>query len=68
MEHTHHDDRNGEDRIRAKAYELWIAEGCPEGRADDHWLMAMAIIADEDGSAGAASPTDQEPVKPSAAA
>lgn len=27
-------------RIRARAYELWEQDGCPEGREQDHWLRA----------------------------
>jgi hypothetical protein len=34
-----------EDQIRAKAHEIWIQEGYPEGQADRHWHMAAAFIA-----------------------
>lgn len=40
------DDR--EERIRRKAYELWEADGCPEGRHDDHWVQAREIVALEE--------------------
>jgi hypothetical protein len=33
-----------EDRIRAKAHELWEEAGRPEGRADAHWLKAARLI------------------------
>lgn len=33
-----------EAKIRAKARELWLAEGQPEGRADAHWLEAEALV------------------------
>jgi hypothetical protein len=33
-----------EERIRAKAHELWEEAGRPEGRADDHWLKAARLI------------------------
>jgi hypothetical protein len=36
------DDR--EDRIRAKARELWEAAGRPDGEADEHWLKAARLI------------------------
>ncbi|MCC6933345.1 MAG: DUF2934 domain-containing protein [Deltaproteobacteria bacterium] len=26
--------------IASRAYQIWKAEGCPEGRSDDHWLQA----------------------------
>lgn len=37
-----------EERIRAKAYELWEAEGRPEGRQNRHWEEAREIIALQD--------------------
>ena len=37
-----------EERIRAKAYELWQSEGEPHGRADAHWTMAREMVATED--------------------
>ena len=36
------------DRTRKYAYEIWLAEGCPEGRADQHWELARMKIATED--------------------
>lgn len=27
-------------RIRERAYEIWAANGCPNGEADMHWLTA----------------------------
>jgi hypothetical protein len=33
-----------EEKIRARAHELWLAEGQPEGRADHHWATAEAEI------------------------
>ena len=33
-----------EDRIRAKAHELWEEAGRPEGEADEHWLKAARLI------------------------
>jgi Protein of unknown function (DUF2934) len=33
---------NREEAIRALAYKFWEDEGCPEGRAEAHWLRAMA--------------------------
>jgi hypothetical protein len=29
-----------EQRIRQRAYEIWHAHGCTEGKADEHWLAA----------------------------
>ncbi len=32
-----------ERRIRERAYFLWRQEGCPEGRADEHWHRAREL-------------------------
>jgi hypothetical protein len=34
-----------EQTIRERAYHIWQREGCPDGRADDHWQMARAELA-----------------------
>ena len=26
------------------AYQLWEDEGCPEGKADDHWQQACLVV------------------------
>jgi hypothetical protein len=31
-------------RIRERAYEIWAAHGCPDGRADEYWLTAEREI------------------------
>lgn len=33
-----------EDRIRARAHEIWEAQGHPEGLADQHWQQAASEI------------------------
>jgi hypothetical protein len=33
-----------EARIAEKAYELWVAEGHPEGRQDEHWFRAIDAL------------------------
>ena len=51
-----------EDRIKQRAYEIWEREGCPHGRGDVHWSMAVQEIRAEDGwvddAADSAGPTD----------
>jgi hypothetical protein len=37
-----------EQRIRARAHQIWKDEGCPEGRAAAHWEQARLLIAIED--------------------
>ena len=32
------------DRVRERAYFLWLEEGCPEGQAERHWLAAEALV------------------------
>ncbi len=31
-------------RIRERAYAIWQAEGCPEGRAAAHWDLARRLV------------------------
>jgi Protein of unknown function (DUF2934) len=33
-----------ENRIRERAYFLWLEEGCPEGQAERHWQAAEGIL------------------------
>ena len=40
--------RDSEHRIRERAYRLWEADGCPEGRAQEYWERAQASINNED--------------------
>ncbi|ALG71421.1 hypothetical protein VY88_01290 [Azospirillum thiophilum] len=36
-----------EQRIRDRAYAIWQAEGCPDGRNTDHWLQAELAVRTE---------------------
>jgi len=47
------DDRDLEQRIRERAYRIWLDEGCPAGRAQEHWDLAKLAIAQQDGLAAA---------------
>jgi DUF2934 family protein len=40
-------DRNLENRIRERAYEIWTAHGFINGQADQHWLAAEREILTE---------------------
>ena len=37
-----------EDRIRARAQELWEQEGRPDGKAEEHWRQASQEVREED--------------------
>jgi len=40
-------DAEGEQRIRERAYQLWEADGAPEGKADQYWHRARELIEEE---------------------
>lgn len=58
---------NRDDKIRARAYQLWEEEGRPEGRADQHWFSARESLAVEENNESALLPadsgTDAEPIE-----
>jgi hypothetical protein len=41
-------DSDQEKRIRERAYFIWLAEGCPEGRAEAHWTLACRLEAQQE--------------------
>jgi hypothetical protein len=45
-----------EDRIRALAHQLWVEDGCPEGREDRHWFKASDIVRRQDFEATVVAP------------
>lgn len=53
------DDR--EDRIRARAHEIWQREGSPKGREDDHWREAEQELDAENTGVGSAVSHDPAP-------
>jgi hypothetical protein len=48
MEPNMVDDTELQDRIHAKAYQLWEEEGRPDGREMDHWDKARILVAIEE--------------------
>lgn len=60
------------DQIRERAYELWQADGCPEGRDVEYWLRAEADLKGEsragaeagDGPGGGEAKPMDEPAAP----
>ena len=55
-----------EQRIRERAFSIWLEEGRPEGRADIHWDMATELIAIEENQLFTLKPVGRagEPVEP----
>ena len=45
-------------RIKDRAYHIWVAEGRPHGKHDEHWHRAEREVAEEDakGGGGMAAP------------
>jgi hypothetical protein len=39
-----------ETRVKARAHQIWEAEGRPDGRESDHWEQAEREISEEDGA------------------
>ena len=37
-----------DERVRQRAYRLWVEEGCPEGRSDIHWEKARELVGIEE--------------------
>jgi len=62
-------------RIRSKAFYIWLEEGCPEGRAEVHWDMATELVAIKENYALTLKPVETaaslgptgEPIEPLAA-
>jgi hypothetical protein len=53
-----------EHAIRERAYHLWMAEGCPDGNAETHWLVAQReILAFSLDSLGKVLPAAAKPKK-----
>lgn len=36
------------EKIERRAFAIWQAEGCPEGRAEEHWHAAEELTAHEE--------------------
>jgi DNA-binding CsgD family transcriptional regulator len=33
-----------EERVRMRAFDIWVEEGCPNGKDKEHWNLAMAEL------------------------
>jgi hypothetical protein len=56
MEGMHHNVAIDPGLVRAKAYEIWQALGCPEGAAEQTWFEAERQL-----KSGSADPVSREP-------
>jgi hypothetical protein len=45
-----------DDRVKQRAYRLWVEEGCPEGRSEIHWDKARELVAVEENQTLATKP------------
>src|SRR5215212_3733748 len=52
-ESTMANDTELEQRIRERAYQIWLDSGKPEGRDKEHWELARFAMAQQDGLASA---------------
>jgi len=54
-------DQATEERIRVRAYHLWLADGCPQGREAEFWERAKELqgIIDNPGSGQLQNPMTQ---------
>ncbi len=54
-----------EQAIRERAYHLWVADGCNDGNANSHWLLAQreVLASSLDGIAQASPPSEAKPAK-----
>lgn len=55
-------DNDRETKIRQRAYQLWLDEGSPQGKQDDHWAQAEREIDGLDGENESANPTSPDAV------
>ena len=52
------------EQIKARAHELWEAEGRPEGRHDAHWKQAEAELSAERGEVPDGADVEENPYLP----
>lgn len=52
-----------EKRIRDCAYQIWQEEGCPDGKAAEHWEQARRMIEKEESSPARQAKAAKPPVR-----
>ncbi len=63
MDDKSRDEKALEQRIRRRAYQLWLDAGKPEGLADAHWDQASELVAIEDGQRATLIPVSDHEVR-----
>jgi len=58
------DEKSLEQRIRRRAYQLWLDAGKPEGLAETHWDQASELIAIEDNQRATLIPVSDHESEP----
>jgi hypothetical protein len=53
-----------EQRIRERAYQLWIENGKPEGKENDHWEQARSEIEGQSNAEGQSKSEDKPAIPP----
>ena len=56
-------DTNFEQKVRERAYEIWVSAGKADGRAHEHWLLAEKVVATEAAPFAATKPARKTAVK-----
>jgi len=51
-----------EERVRRRAHDIWVGEGRPDGRAEEHWALAREQISEEEGIGDTLKPVDDGPL------
>jgi hypothetical protein len=54
-----------EDQLRVRAYHIWQAEGCPQGRDRNHWEMAERELDEATADSGPTNTADPTPKRKS---
>lgn len=60
------EEKSLEDRIRRRAYRIWLEAGKPSGLAEQHWDQATELVAIEDGQLATLKPiatAESEPIE-----
>jgi hypothetical protein len=57
-------DKDNDEAIRHRAYLIWLAEGQPHDRAEEHWHRATEVMRQEGKTAGEQNEAGTKPAPP----